>query len=146
MQKFVSTELDRQTDEKANGVEEGDGERDRHLMMSGCLAPKENCHHLLPGLGFKLSLSLPLSLSPSLTLPPTLSLCISLSPVSIKTHTHTLSNITYICLPERHGVMDNAVACHAGGPGLIPAISKWFFLSSLRWWVKMEPVTIIGVI
>ena len=29
--------------------------------------------------------------------------------------------------PERHGVMDNALACYAGGPGLIPAMSKWFF-------------------
>ena len=83
----------RQTDEKANGVEERDGERDRHLMMSGCLAPKENCHHLLPGLGFKLSLSLPLSLSPSLTLPPTLSLCISLS--------HSLSlSLSYSFVPS----------------------------------------------
>ena len=23
--------------------------------------------------------------------------------------------------------MDSAIACHTGGPGLIPAMSKWFF-------------------
>ena len=25
--------------------------------------------------------------------------------------------------------MDNAIACYTGGPGSIPATSKWFFLS-----------------
>ena len=36
-------------------------------------------------------------------------------------------------LPDRHGVMDNAVNCHAGGSGSIPAMSKWFFLLGIRW-------------
>ena len=34
---------------------------------------------------------------------------------------------------DRHGVMDNAVACYTGGPGSIPAMSKCFFLSGIRW-------------
>ena len=50
-------------------------------------------------------------------------------------------------LPESHGEMDNAVACHAGGPGSIPAMSKWFFsLGHKVLGKKIEPVMIIVVI
>ena len=74
-----------------------------------------------------LSFSPPFSQSLSHAPSHPFSLYLTLPSFYQNTHTHTLSNITYICLPERHGVMDNAVACHAGGPGLIPAMSKWFF-------------------
>ena len=33
--------------------------------------------------------------------------------------------------PRGNGVMDKAVACHAGGPGSIPAASKWFLENTL---------------
>ena len=33
-----------------------------------------------------------------------------------------------VACPRGNGVMDSMLACGAGEPGLIPALSKWFFL------------------
>ena len=38
--------------------------------------------------------------------------------------------------PRGNGVIDSVHACgagEAGKPGSIPALSKWFFLSGIRW-------------
>ena len=45
----------------------------------------------------------------------------------------------YITLPEGHGVMDKALACHAGGRGLNPRQDKEFFSVSEKF-KKSAPI------
>ena len=43
-------------------------------------------------------------------------------------------------------LMVKPVACHTGDPGLFLAMSNYFVVSAIRYWKKMEPGTINGII